>query len=271
LIEIPTTLMEAATALGRLRSAVDREVAAGQWNSASHADAEALGFMMLAIGDVASIEVLAKTRLTLVVAATAAARSAYETVATCSWMLAPNHGYERDRRWMALFLDERAYWTRMADEARSRNDGQPVIDAIEAEVTRIQAIIDNVQPQFDKHGLPPMKRMPTFDQQLDEIGERANYVLYKTASQLVHPSTRGLSQVRDLVSTHTDHNANAIYEWRTRPRDWTTGLMLGIHAMRLGLETLSHRLLPAKQVNSEIRQLHDAAMVTVQAITLLGP
>lgn len=271
LIAIPTTLTDAASALGRLRSAVDREVAQGEWNSASHADAEALGFMMLAICDVASIELLAKTRLTLVVPATAAARSAYETAVTCAWILKPRGGHERERRWMALFLDERAYWSRMAEEAKARGDGQPVIDAMDDEVKRIQAIIDNVEPQLDKHGLPPMKRMPPVDQQLDEIGERGNYVLYKTACQLVHPTTRGLSQVRDLVATHTDTTSDATYAWRTKPRDWTSALLLGIHSMRLGLVTLCNALQPPKALGQEIRHMHDDAVMAVQAMTLLGP
>lgn len=226
---------------------------------------------MLTIGDVASIEALAKTRMTMVVAGTAAARAAYEAVVTCAWMLAPNDGFERDRRWMALFLDERAYWSRMSEEAKARGDGQPVVDAMEAEVKRIQQIIDQVEPQFDERGLPQIRRLPTVDERLEGIGERGSYLLYKTACQLVHPSTRALAQVRDLVSTHNKKHDEAKHGWRTKPSDWTTAFLLGIHAMRLGLETLGQRLQPTKQLSSEVRQLHDAAVVAVQAMALQGP
>ena len=73
---------------------------------ASHADAESLAFMQLAIGNAAAVEVLAKADFRLVVAGTAAARAAYEEVVTCAWMLAPDDLAERDRRWMALYVDE---------------------------------------------------------------------------------------------------------------------------------------------------------------------
>src|SRR6266851_9309733 len=194
---------EAVSALGRLRVQVNTEITNGDWSSNSHAEVEALGFVMLAVGAVESVQVLARANVATVVAGTAAARAAYEAVATCTWMLAPSDPYERERRWMALFLDERSYWTRMADEAKTRKDGQPLIDAMDAEVQSIQRIIDKVHSQFVRRGLPPMRRLPSLDEQLNEIGERNTYVLYKTACQLVHPSIRALSQVRDFAASHS--------------------------------------------------------------------
>ena len=68
-----------------------------------------LAFMQLAIGNVAAIETLAKTDVRFVMAGTAAARAAYEVVVTATWMVATTDLAERDRRWMALFLDERKF------------------------------------------------------------------------------------------------------------------------------------------------------------------
>jgi hypothetical protein len=105
-----------------------------------------------------------------------------------------------------------------------------------------------------------MRRLPTLDEQLNEIGERNTYVLYKTACQLVHPSIRALSQVRDLAASHSGKADEAQYRWRTEPRDWTTALLLAIHALRLGLNTVGHRLGAGKQLSSEFRELHDVAV-----------
>jgi hypothetical protein len=254
---------EAVSALGRLRVQVNTEITNGSWSSNSHAEVEALGFVMLAVGAVESVQILARANVATVVAGTAAARAAYEAVVTCTWMLAPSDPYERESRWMTLFLDERTYWARMAEEAKTRKDDQPVVDAMDAEVQRIQRIIDNVQPQFVQRGLPPMRRLPNRDEQLNEIGERNTYVLYKTACQLVHPTIRALAQVRDLAASHSGKADEALYHWRTAPRDWTTAMLLAIHALRLGLNTVGHQLGPGKQLSSEFRALHDAAVFAV--------
>jgi len=251
---------EAVTALGRLRGQVNDEITNGSWSSNSHAEVEALGFVMLAVGAVESVQILARANVATVVAGTAAARAAYEAVVTCTWMLAPSDPFERDRRWMALFHDERAYWTRMALEAKTRNDTDQVIDAMDAEVTRIQRIIDKVQPNFDARGLPPMRRLPTLDDQLNEIGERGTYVLYKTACQLVHPTIRALSQVRDMPASHSGEADAALYQWRTEPGDWAIALLLAIHALSLGMNTVGQQLGAGKQLSMEFRVLHDAAV-----------
>jgi len=223
---------------------------------------------MLAIGAVESVEILAKANLATVIAGTAAARAAYEAVVTCAWMLAPNDSYERERRWMALFLDERAYWKRMSDEALSRKDSQETVDAIQAEVDRVHRLIDRVQPQFDSRGLPPMQRLPTVEDRLDEIGDRTTYVLYKNASQLVHPSIRSLRQVRDLASSHGSTAAEATYRWRTTPRDWTAALLLAIHALRLGLDTAVQKLGAGCELSAEFRQLHDIAIAAARTMVI---
>jgi len=256
---------DSISALTRLRLQVNAEITNGDWNSKSHAEIEALGFVMLAVGAVESVEILAKASVATVVAGTAAARAAYEAVVTCAWMLTSSDPYERSRRWMLLFLDERAYWNRMAHEAKTRKDSQPLIDASYAEVQRIQRIIDNLQPQLDARGLPATRKLPKIEERLDEIGERNAYVLYKTACQLVHPSIRALSHVREFVA-HRPGEAEATYRWRTTPRDWATALLLAIHALRLGLDTVGQKLGGGKPLSAEFRDLHDAAVRAVQAI-----
>ena len=169
---------------------------------------------------------------------------------------------------MALFLDERAYWKRMSDEALSRKDSQETVDAIQAEVDRVHRLIDRVQPQFDSRGLPPMQRLPTVEDRLDEIGDRTTYVLYKNASQLVHPSIRSLRQVRDLASSHGSTAAEATYRWRTTPRDWTAALLLAIHALRLGLDTAVQKLGAGCELSAEFRQLHDIAIAAARTMVI---
>jgi hypothetical protein len=117
---MPNHLLDAVSALAALRRAVDKALAEGEWSSASHADGEALAFMALAIANAAAIETLAQENIHLVIAGTAAGRSAYEGVVTCAWMLAPDDPTERDRRWMGLFGEERLLG---ADGSRSERAG----------------------------------------------------------------------------------------------------------------------------------------------------
>ena len=105
-----SSLVEVIAALAALRTRVEKVLEEGGWVMAgSHADTEALAFMQLAIGNVAAIETLARADPRLGIAATAAGRSAYEGIVTLAWMLAPDDLAERDRRWMALFFEERAF------------------------------------------------------------------------------------------------------------------------------------------------------------------
>ena len=121
---VESQFQQAISSLAALRLTVAKEMADAKWTLESHADREAPGFMQLAIADVAAVEFLATKDVRLIVPATAAARAAYEVVITCAWMLASADLAERDRRWMAMFLDERKYWRRLLMEAEARKDEQ---------------------------------------------------------------------------------------------------------------------------------------------------
>lgn len=269
---MPYPLHDAVTALAVLRSAVDKALAQGEWSSASHADGEALAFMALAIANVAAIETLATKNVHFVIAGTAAGRAAYEGVITCAWMLAPDDLTERDRRWMGLFMDERAYWARMVSEAAERGDTPVILDALNAEVARVDAIIAEVTPQFASLGAQPLRRLPTVDERMEQVGQGRNYVLYKTACQLVHPTTRALAQARDLHTTHRQGVEAATYSYRTTARDWTIAFLLGAESLAFGLETIGRRLAqPARTLNPEVAALCDAVVARTQAMTLIPP
>jgi len=269
---MPDPLLDVVSALAALRRAVDKALAEGAWSSASHADGEALAFMALAIANAAAIETLALENIHLVIAGTAAGRSACEGVITCAWMLAPDDPTERDRRWMGLFGEERAYWARMVQEANERGDTQVIVDALNDEVARVDAIIANVTPQFQALGVEPLRKFPTFDERLEQVGQGRNYVLYKTACQFVHPTTRALATVRDLHATHSTDSGSATYRYRTTARDWTSAFLLGAESLAFGLETVSRRLeQPARALSPEVVALFNAVVARTQAMTLTRP
>jgi hypothetical protein len=254
-----SSLLDVIAALAALRTGVEKALEDGGWVMAgSHADTEALAFMQLAIGDVAAIETMARADPRLVIAATAAGRSAYEGIVTLAWMLAPDDFAERDRRWMALFFEERSFWQRVVDEAIKRNDSQAIVTGLQAEVQRVTALIDAMQPQLDAIGAGAIPRkLPTFDLRLEEVGQGRHYVTYKVACQLVHPSTRALAQVRDLQA-HADEVPIATYNYRTKPRDWTVAISLGAESLAFGLETIGRRLPPGRELSLEIADLFNA-------------
>ena len=254
-----SSLVEVIAALAALRTRVEKLLDEGGWVMAgSHADTEALAFMQLAIGNVAAIETLARADPRLGIAATAAGRSAYEGIVTLAWMLAPDDLAERDRRWMALFFEERAFWQRVVDEAIKRGDSQTIVTDLQAEVQRVGALIDAVQPQLDAIGAGAIPRkLPNFDVRLEEVGQGRHYVTYKVACQLVHPSTRALAQVRDLQA-HADEVPLATYSYRTKARDWTVAISLGAESLAFGLETIGRRLPPGRELSPEIADLFNA-------------
>lgn len=266
------TLQDAIVALATLRRAVDKALAQGKWLSASHADGEALGFMAMALANVAGVETLAKSNLHLVIAGTAAGRAAYEAVITCAWMLEPTDLTERDRRWMGLFVEERAYWIRMVKEATTRGDTAAIVDTLIAEVARVDDIIANVTPQFQALNAKPLGKLPSMDDRIQEVGQGRTYVVYKTACQLVHATTRSLATVRDLHTTHKQGGNTASYHYRTRPHDWITAFLLSSESLAFGLETLSGRLLqPAQPLSPDIAALADAVVARTQVMALIPP
>jgi hypothetical protein len=202
-----------------------------------HADAEVPAFMQLAYGNVAAVEVLAKRDGRFVVAGTAAARAAYEAVVTAAWMVwTPDLG-ERDRRWLSLFVEEEGFWRVAIRDAIGRNDRHDIIDGLAAEQKRVAAIIGEVSPQLAALGIGPATKMPTFDERLIQVGQ-PHYVVYKTACQFVHPATRGLSLVRDLLAAHSNDVPLTTYGYRTTERDWTTAVLLAAESIWFGLDLL---------------------------------
>lgn len=145
---------------------------------------------------------------------------------------------ERDRRWLALFVDEEKFWKVAIREAVARNDSQAIIDDLAAEQKRVATIITEVTPQLAAIGIGPATSMPKFDNLLAQVGQ-PHYVVYKTACQFVHPATRGLALVRDLQAAHSNDVPIATYGYRTTERDWTTAVLLGAESIWFGLDTLA--------------------------------
>jgi len=250
------TLAETIDSLTQLRKKVEAVLAEAEWGMrASHADAEALAFMQLAIGNAAAVEVLAKADMRLVIAGTAAARAAYEEAVTCAWMLAPDDLAERDRRWMALYVEEHSFWKRAAEEAIKRGDPEATVDGLQKEANRVRAAIEEVRDQLEAVGAAAIVKLPNFDVRLEEVGQGRHYVTYKAACQLVHPATRALSQVRDPQLVHADESTVATYSYRTRPKDWTIAIALAAESLAFGLETLESRLPPGRPHNEEVYAL----------------
>jgi len=227
--------------------------------------------MTLAIGDVIAIETLARSDQNLVIPATAAARAAYEVAVTCAWMLAPDDMVERDLRWEALFYEEREFWIRVLTDMKKYGSVPGAVETIQAEVTRVDAIINEIVLQLEANGSTALRRLPTFDERLRQLGQAQHYAAYKAACQLVHPTTRALRQVRDLEASHAEGSPPATYRYRTRQMDWTVALILGAESMRLGLDTLGTRLLPAKRLSAEVGQSFADVMEKVGLIPVSAP
>lgn len=234
-----TPLREVIATLAALRMEVEELLPRGQLISRSHADSEFLGFIQLAIGNVAALETLAKADSRLVMAGTAAARAAYEVMVTGTWMVATNDLLERERRWMALLADERKFWRRVHDDLTRQDALDDDVKGVEAEVQRVDAIIRAVQPQLDAARAGEVSPMPSFDVMLQQVGKPEDYVMYKTACQLVHATNRALSLVRDFRETLREDVPVVTYTYRTTERDWWIGMMLGAASLVMGLETLA--------------------------------
>ena len=263
-------LAEPLDLLRQLRELVEATLAGKQWDSFSHADTEALAFMHLANTDVAAVVRLGHETVDFVIPATGAARSAFESVVTAGWMVAPDEAAERDRRWLALFVEERSYWKRMVEEAKERKDTAQIIADLEQEHSRVDQILAEVKPQFDAIGSPQPGKVPTMDLRLEAVGLKRQYVAYKTACQLVHPAIRALSLVRDL-GDHAQGVDVASFSHRTRERDWVPAILLGAESMYFGLETLGKRLQPSRDLYSEAVAPFNAVVDTVRHIVEAQP
>lgn len=244
---------------------VERVVEVAEWSSQSHGDTEALAFLQLAIADVAAVESLSSD-VRWVVPAAGAARSAYESAVTAAWMLEPLDLAERDRRWMAIFADEAAYWSRLVEAATERADPMAVVDALRAEVTRVDAIIREVQPQLDAVSAGAISRMPSIEQRLKDVGQERHYATYRSSCQLVHPASRALAQVRDLTEAHDNEAPMATYGFRTRPRDWTPTLLLAAEALAFGTMRMLAQSPPRTRVVNQVAQLFNDTVSSVRVI-----
>ncbi len=231
-------LRDSLALLADLRKEMEELLPSVNWSTRCHADSEVLAFMQLVIGNVAAIEILANADVRLVVAGTAASRAAYEEVVTAAWMVWTDDLGERDRRWMALFVDEEKFWRTMVDEARKRKDRDEVIKDLTRQGTRATSIIAQVQRQLVAAGAGRVEQMPSFDKRLEQVGQ-PHYVVYKTACQFTHPATRSLALVRDLGDAHSNDVRVADYGYRTTEKDWTTAVLLGAESLWFGLETLA--------------------------------
>ncbi len=255
----PTSpLRDSLALLADLRKEMEDLLPTVNWTTRCHADSEVLAFMQLVIGNVAAIEVLAKADVRLVVAGTAAARAAYEEVVTAAWMVWTDDLAERDRRWMALFVDEEKFWRTMVDEAVKRKDRDEFIKDLKKQGSRATAIIAQVQPQLAGR----VEQMPSFDKRLEQVGQ-PHYLVYKTACQFTHPATRSLALVRDLGDAHSNDVPVADYAYRTTEKDWTTAVLLGAESLWFGLEILATRM-GAPPVTQRATDLFNAIVTKVR-------
>jgi hypothetical protein len=196
------------------------------------------------------------------VAGTAAARAAYEAVVTAAWLVwAPDLG-ERDRRWLALFVDEEKFWKVAINEMVARKRPQETIDALREQQKRSSGIIAEVGPQLAAVGVGPAKPLPNFADLLAEVGQ-PHYVVWKTATQFVHPATRSLALVRDLEATHSNDIPVTTYAYRTTERDWTTAVLLGAESMWFGLSALA-RCMQAPPVSQHATDLFNGIVSKVR-------
>lgn len=258
-------LLESISLLAELRKELEDLLPTLDLATRCHADAEVPAFIQLAYGDVAAIATLAKADPRYVVPATAAARAAYEAVATAAWLVwTPDLG-ERDRRWLSLFVDEDKFWKVAIREAIARNDPQALIDELTEQQKRSAGIVAQVTPQLAAVGAGQARPMPKFDDLLAQIGQ-PHYVVYKTACQIVHPATRGLSLVRDLFAAHSNDVPVTTYGYRTTEKDWTTAVLLGAESMWFALDMLA-RWLKAPPVTQHATHLFNGVVSKVRTFT----
>jgi hypothetical protein len=115
-------------------------------------------------------------------------------------------------------------------------------------------------------------KLSTMDDRIQQDGQGRSYVVYKTACQLVHATTRSLATVRDLHTTHKQGAGTASYQYWTRPHDWITAFLLSSESLAFGLETLSGKLLqPPEPSSSDIAALADAVVARTQVMALIPP
>lgn len=230
-------LLESLALLADLRKEVEDLLPAVDWTTRCHADSEVLAFMQLAIGNVAAIDTLAKRDVRFVVAGTAAARAAYEEVVTAAWMVWTDDLAERDRRWTSLFVEERGFWRMIVGGAIKRRDSTMYLMGLREQHWKTE-LIEDLQPKLTLAGAGTVEPLPKFDKRLAQVGQ-PHYLVYRNACQLIHPATRSLSLVRDLLAAHSNEVLATNYGYRTTERDWTTAVLLGAESLWFGLDTLA--------------------------------
>jgi len=264
-------LSNAAGALGALRWMVEEALRESDWTLASHAETETPALTMLVVSHARGVELLAEADVNLVMPAAAAARSAYEAAVLAAWLLRPDDAPNRDRRWLALLVDERRFWRHMGDEFKGRPDGMDAERLMGEEHDRVDAMLKVAEAQLIAAGLTAPQSVPGYEALLKDLGKRdGDYFMYRHLCQLVHPKAKALSHVRSMAN-HGHEDPDARYGFHTRPGDWAMTIGVTAGALWLCVETLAARMSPTMVISSEADSAWRRITEAVQRLAALPP
>ncbi len=186
--------------LRSLREHLEETLRSTAWQTKSHADIDALAFSILVTSETVAVELMADNDVGIAIAAGGPARAAWEAAVNAAWMVAPDSPAERDRRWLCLLQSERVFWAKIKADCQVIASGSTAIAAADAEVARLDSIIQAANPQLRAAGVGPPTELPDFRPRLMDLGKERQYFMWRQASQFIHPGNRALERVRSLTA-----------------------------------------------------------------------
>ena len=147
------------------------------------ANSEAVNLFSLAIRYVEGVITLARTDLSMLPPAEAAARGAFESSVKAAWLVEPSDCFEREARWVAHLKGEEEYLTRQINLLASFGcDTTPWTNR----QLSLNKFREEVSQLLLKRGYTPLAKVPNFRDMLRSLGTERTYLLYSAFSQTAH-------------------------------------------------------------------------------------
>jgi hypothetical protein len=143
---------------------------------------EALLLFNLVIRNIEAILMLARTDLVLLPSAHVLARAVFEIAVKAAWMVHPDDPFEREVRWLAHLAEEERLLKAVAESAVEFGANSDAFKQKHAQIREFRSGVAQILPL----GYSELKRNPSVDGMLENLGQKQMYSLYRFLAQYVH-------------------------------------------------------------------------------------
>lgn len=145
-------------------------------------EVETMNLFILAIRDIESVLLLARTDLVLLPGAYVLSRAVFEIAVKAAWMIQPDDPFNREVRWLAHIREEERLREAIVKAAEKNGGNTAVLETHYRELRDFRMAVSQALPQ----AYSELSGNPGVEAMLETVNQKRMYSLYRLLAQYVH-------------------------------------------------------------------------------------